>query len=57
MYGEVATMLLQVLSQMAAFRDVHCMLTFFYNLATLEYEAELRHQNEMKRVEAELRGK
>ena len=25
--------------------------------ATIEYEAELRHKNEMKKLEAELRGK
>ena len=26
-------------------------------VATIEYEAELRHKNEMHRLEAELRGK
>lgn len=26
-------------------------------VATIEYEAELRHKNEMKRLEAELKGK
>ena len=27
------------------------------NAATIEYEAELRHKNEMARVEAEIKGK
>ena len=28
-----------------------------FSVATIEYEAELRHKNEMQRLEAELRGK
>ena len=27
------------------------------SIATIEYEAELRHKNDMKKLEAELRGK
>lgn len=27
------------------------------HLETIEYEAQLKHQNEMKKLEAELRGK
>ena len=32
-------------------------LLYSCNIATIEYEAELRHKNEMTRLEAELRGK
>ena len=32
-------------------------MAFSFFLGTIEHEAELRHQNEMKRIEAELRGK
>ena len=28
-----------------------------YNTGTMEYQAELNHKNDMKRIEAELRGK
>ena len=31
--------------------------SFIVRLETIEYEAGLKHQNEMKRLEAELRGK
>ena len=30
---------------------------FITTLGTIEYEADLKHKNEMKRLEAELRGK
>lgn len=32
-------------------------MLFFILVATVEYEANLRHKNEMLRLEAELKGK